>query len=301
MAAQFAVNGRPGVRLLPRAAGRQEHQPYRWRWILAAVGRPDDILVNQIGGLLAVVLVWPVSGSGARAGRCDSRGPDYSRRRHRVVRHMARRRRLSHGLTPRVTLSGTGGFSVHGLRPRVGLAARSQDHLALDGEVSYQGTRNTNVHSPYRYRDRRPWDSDDGRRTSTGSISGCDLLSAAVRRRAGHFSASGSGSSAVSTCRSACRSQVRGRLYRVRGDAMLATSSRSWEARGSYSRGLEYVPGLRATGLDDGVYGCIKGSLTRTGRRDTSGRDIRAGRPRSRAVRRSHRYVSTARCDCGSP
>ena len=54
------------------------------------------------------------------------------------------------------------------------------------------------------------------------------------------------------------------RLYRVRGSATAGYQfGRSWEARASYNRGLEYVPGLTAAVLTGGVTSSLDGLLSR--------------------------------------
>ena len=53
-------------------------------------------------------------------------------------------------------------------------------------------------------------------------------------------------------------------LYRVSGSAAASYQfGRSWEAKGSYSRGLEYVPGLRTPVLTGGISAVVDGLLSR--------------------------------------
>jgi hypothetical protein len=139
---------------------------------------------------------------------------------------------------------------------------RDLDSRALDGELSYAGTRNTSVRVRYHY---LTGNLGYGAGASTDE-NGLDVGMAysrplsATRRAFFSFSV---GSSAVTTSGAPAASQLAGRLYRATADGMLGYQFMGWEARGSYRRGLEFVPGLVQPVFTDGFTADITGLMTR--------------------------------------
>jgi hypothetical protein len=168
--------------------------------------------------------------------------------------------RLSHGVTRRFTLSGGGDFRYTDFVHNTGVQ-RDLKSRGLDGEVSYKGTRNTTVHFRYHYLTGNVGLGADTSTNEHGLDAGMSYSRplSATRRALFSFSI---GSSAVSTVGAPADSQVPGRLYRGSGDAMLGYQFAQWEARGRYSRGLEFVPGLAQPVFTDGITADIQGLLT---------------------------------------
>lgn len=168
--------------------------------------------------------------------------------------------RLSHGVSRRVTVSAGGDFRytdfVHNSDIQRDLKSRG-----LDGELSYQGTRNTTVRLRYHYLTGNLGLGVDTSTNEHGLDVGMSYSRplSATRRALFGFSI---GSSAVRAVDAPADSQIP-RLYRASGDAMLGYQFASWEARGSYRRGLEFVPGLAEPVFTNGVTADIQGLLAR--------------------------------------
>ena len=168
---------------------------------------------------------------------------------------------LSQGLSRRTTLSVGGDFSytdfVHNTEVQ-----RDLDSRGVNTELSYRGTRNTATRIRYHY-----LTGNLGYATGSTTVeNGLDIgLSysrplSATRRALVSFSV---GSSALATDGAPASVEVPRRLYRATAEAMLGYQFAVWEARGSYRRGLEFVPGLVQPVFTDGVTADLTGLVTR--------------------------------------
>jgi hypothetical protein len=169
--------------------------------------------------------------------------------------------RLSHGVSRRVTLSGGGEFRYTDFVHNTDVQRDLKSH-GLDGDLSYQGTRNTTIRFRYHYLTGNLGLGVGASTNEHGLDVGMSYSRplSATRRALFSFSV---GSSAARTVDAPADSAIPGRLYRASGDAMVGYQFASWEARGSYRRGLEFVPGLAQPVFTDGVTADIQGLLTR--------------------------------------
>jgi hypothetical protein len=169
--------------------------------------------------------------------------------------------RLSHGVSRRATVSVGGNLRytdfVHNTAVQRDIVSRG-----LDGELSYQGTRNSTVRFRYHYMTGNLGFGADALTHEHGLDVGMSYSRplSATRRALFGFTV---GSSAVSTVDAPSELRLPARFYRATGDAMLGYQFASWETRGTYRRGLEFVPGLAQPVFTNGVTADIQGLLTR--------------------------------------
>jgi len=143
------------------------------------------------------------------------------------------------------------------------LVQRDQITQGLDGQFSYQRTRNLALRFGYHYLTGNlgysgPVDTNENR--VEGGISYSRPLSATRRM---NFSLN-VGSSAVVSSGASPELQIPDRLYRASADASLDYPlTISWKAQGAFRRGLEFVPGLAQPVYANGVTAGLNGLLSR--------------------------------------
>jgi hypothetical protein len=169
--------------------------------------------------------------------------------------------RLSHGVGRRATLTVGGDFRHTDFLHNAALQ-RDINSRGLDGELSYQGTRNTTVRVRYHYQTGNLGFGADASTTENGLDAGMSYSRPLSATRRAFFSFN-LGSSAVATGDAPPELQLPARYYRATGDAMFGYQFADWEARGSYRRGLEFVPGLVQPVFTNGLTADINGLLTR--------------------------------------
>jgi hypothetical protein len=169
---------------------------------------------------------------------------------------------LSHGLSRRTTVSIGGNYRYTDFTHETSIQ-RDQTSQGLDGGFWYQRTRNVTLRLGYHY---LTGNLGYGASASTdehgleGGVSYSRPLSA-TRRATFSFNL---GSSAVSTAGASPELQLSDRLYRASGDAEFDYEfALSWRARGTYRRGLEFVPGLAQPVFTNGVAAELEGLLIR--------------------------------------
>jgi len=169
---------------------------------------------------------------------------------------------ISFGLSRRTTASVGGNYRYTDFTHET-IVQRDQTSKGGDGQFSYQRTRNLALRLSYHYVTGNlgyggAVDTNENR--LEGGISYSRPLSASRRM---NFTAN-LGSSAVDTIGAAPELQLPERLYRASGDASLDYPfARSWVARGSFRRGLEFVPGLAQPVYANGVTAGLDGLLSR--------------------------------------
>jgi hypothetical protein len=168
---------------------------------------------------------------------------------------------LSQGLSRRTTIAVGGDVSYTDFVHNTDVQ-RDLDSRGINTEVSYRGTRNTATRVRYHY-----LTGNLGYGVGTSTVeNGLDIgmsysrpLSA-TRRALLSFSV---GSSSVMTDGSPASVEIPNRLYRATAEAMFGYQFAVWEARGSYRRGLEFVPGLVQPVFTNGVTADLTGLVTR--------------------------------------
>jgi hypothetical protein len=169
--------------------------------------------------------------------------------------------RLSHGVRRRATISAGADIRYTDFVHNTDFQ-RDLDSRGLDGAFSYQGTRNTSVRVRYHYLTGN-LGYGAGASTDENGLDVGMLYSRPVSATRRAFLSFSLGSSAVTTSGAPADLQLPDRVYRATGDAMFGYQFANWEARGSYRRGLEFVPGLAQPVFTNGVTADIAGLLTR--------------------------------------
>ena len=168
----------------------------------------------------------------------------------------------THGITPRTALSASGDIS----RTEFPEEAVQQDMSShgVGGQLSHRVARNTTVTLGYRFRSGNVGFQTSGTTTEHLAAFGVDhdRPLSATRRAVFGFKV---GPSIVSGLPGADGLASAERRYNfVAGEVSAGYQfGRSWQARGSYHRGLEYVGGLSEPVWRDAVSVQIDGSLTR--------------------------------------
>jgi hypothetical protein len=169
---------------------------------------------------------------------------------------------VSFGLSRRTAASFGGNYRYTDFTHETAVQ-RDQTSSGGDGQLSYQRTRNFGLRLSYHY---VTGDVGYGGAVHTnenrleGGVSYSRPLSASRRM---NFTVN-LGSSAVDSTGAAPELRLPDRLYRATADAALDYPfARSWEVRGSFRRGLEFVPGLAQPVYANGVTAGLDGLLGR--------------------------------------
>ncbi len=173
---------------------------------------------------------------------------------------------LSHGVSSKGTLTGTAGFQYTNFTQDTALR-RDLKFYNLRGQYSHGMNRNASFRVGYRFSSGNfgyglPGALSDNT-TEQGVDVGVDYTKplSATRRFVFGFSL-GSSSADVGTL-SVGDTQIAGRQYQVTGDSSLGYQfHRTWQARASYRRGLEYVATLTQPVYVGGVTGLVEGMLS---------------------------------------
>jgi hypothetical protein len=140
---------------------------------------------------------------------------------------------------------------------------RDQTSQSVDGQVSYKQSRNVNIRLGYHYLTGNLGygpSASTGEHGLGGGVSYSRPLSA-TRRATFSFNLA---SSTVSTTGASPELHQPDRLYRASGDADFDYEfALSWRARGTYRRGIEFVPGLAQPVFTNGVAAELEGLLNR--------------------------------------
>lgn len=174
---------------------------------------------------------------------------------------------LSHGVTTKGTLTGTAGFQYTDFVQDT-LLRRDLKFYNLRGQYAHGMNRNASFRVGYRFSSGNFGYGTPGALSDNTTEHGVDLgvdytrpLSK-TRRLVFGFSL-GSSSADVGTL-SLGDDQIAGRQYKVIGDSSLGYQfHRTWQARVSYRRGLDYVPDLTQPVYVGGVTGLVEGMLSR--------------------------------------
>jgi hypothetical protein len=175
---------------------------------------------------------------------------------------------LTHGLTKRGSLSISGDFRftdfLHETVGRTDLTS-----FGVRGEFSRGVGRNSSAKFGYRLRSGDSGFVSGGSTVEHGLEVGIETARRLSESRRATFrltlgpSTVNVPAAAIGTPAGQPNLQNR-RLYRVSGDAAVGYQfGRTWQTRATYSRGLEYVPGLTAPVLTGGVTGSVDGLLSR--------------------------------------
>jgi hypothetical protein len=169
---------------------------------------------------------------------------------------------VSFSLSRRATASFGGNYRYTDFTHET-IVQRDQVSKGGDGQFSYQRTRNFAFRLSYHYLTGNLGyggaDADTAENRLEAGVSYSRPLSAS-RHMSFTFNA---GSSAVDTT-GGPEFQLPDRLYRASADASLDYPfARSWAARGSFRRGLEFVPGLAQPVYANGVTAGLDGLLSR--------------------------------------
>jgi hypothetical protein len=168
---------------------------------------------------------------------------------------------LSQGLSRRTTISIGGDFTYTNFVHNTDVQ-RDLDSRGVNTELSYRGTRNTATRVRYHYLTGNLGYATGSSTAENGLDIGVSYSRPLSATRRALVSVS-VGSSAIVTDGAPASVDVAGRLYRATAEAMLGYQFALWEARGSYRRGLEFVPGLVQPVFTNGVTADLTGLLTR--------------------------------------
>ena len=168
--------------------------------------------------------------------------------------------RFSYGLTQRMSASVGGNYQytdyVHETSVRQDLISHG-----LDGQLSYQRTRNLSFRAVYRYTAGNLSYGSTGSADEHGLEGGISYSRPLSATRSATFSFS-LGSSAASTISASIGPQFPDRLYRASADAAFDYEfALAWRASGRYRRGFEFVPGLAQPVFTDGFSAALEGLL----------------------------------------